>query len=466
MATEPHQAPPKLSLVSTLSNRDESPNTFDERVVNGYVEKTEDGVHVYKRPAFVFNQTNLTYTTPLGIFNWNGTIYYIAGGFLVRLNGPAYGPIDTTAHQYSFVGLAVAPAKLVFHNQIKMYVFDGTTVTNSVAGSGLFTMPGLADLDATLYGGAVLNTIRGSGINDPTTWDPLNAIKAQLKFDQMVAIRKQLQYILAFKTDTTEVFWDAGNPTGSPLQAQPGSLIPFGCYSADTIQELDERLIWVGRTPSGSLCVLTLENLHIEVVSTPAIERLLQGKNWSSVYSWACRIGGHKFYCITLVNSNLSLVLDLATGFWSQWTYNGGYLPFVSAASDGAGKVWLQHENGKALFNLVDTAYQDNDPTGASSYSISWDAYTPNWDGKTRNRKVLKRAELIGDQVNSAAYVSWSDDDYRTWSTPRRVNLQNPRPFFDDCGTFYRRAFHIHHEANTALRMKYIELTNILEGAG
>jgi hypothetical protein len=59
--------------------------------------------------------------------------------------------------------------------------------------------------------------------------------------------------------------------------------------------------------------------------------------------------------------------------------------------------------------------------------------------------------------------VSWSDDDYQTFTAEQTVSLNQERPIIQDGSTFRRRAYKITHNANTFLRLKAIQL-NILGG--
>jgi hypothetical protein len=53
--------------------------------------------------------------------------------------------------------------------------------------------------------------------------------------------------------------------------------------------------------------------------------------------------------------------------------------------------------------------------------------------------------------------ISYSDDDYMTFSTPRSVDLSQSRPRLDRCGSFHRRAFKLSHVSNTSMRLEALE---------
>lgn len=456
MNTEP-TSPPRIPLVSSIDARLETPS--DGRIVNGYTEKTVDGEVVIKRPAFTLFRPFGGFVAG-GCFAWIGNVYAVSNwGFFA--NGSLVGLVDSSGGYYSFSPcfLNDGTRGLVLHNQANIYVFDSVSLTH-VPFSGTFC-PGASFLDGTLYLLSKFDAaVVGSALNNPNTWNPLNKINARKEPDIGVAILKHLQYVLVMKQWSMEAFWDAGNPVGSPLQPAPGTLIPFGCRDAASVQQFEDLILWASATKSGNTGVMMMENLQPQTVSTPAVERLLQDANWTSVYSWSGRISGHRFYCLTLPASNLSLVYDITTQRWFQWTHDGGYVPFrFCTQTEDDKRVILQHENGD-LYTLSQTDFLDD------GQDIMVDIYTPNWDGGTRRRKYLQRLEVIADQTGShSVQLRWSDDDYQTWSNFRTINLGKNRPFTEDLGTFYRRAFHLRYNAPTAFRAKALECINILLGS-
>lgn len=452
MATQ-SSAPPRIPLAAGIEARLETPS--DARVINGFVEKTAEGLMVVKRPAIQLYQT-LPAGGTHGCYWWNNHIYAIANNNLYK-DGVLVGAVSNSGG-FSFASTLGATPKLVFHNNANTYTYDGTTLATVTPGQTFYQ--GFAYLDGTLYGLASPSGIYGSGINDPTTWNALNVINAVQEPDWGTAIFKQLQYVIVFKNWTIEAFWDAGNPTGSPLQSAPGTLIPFGTQQPGSIQQFEDTLIWASATRSGSIGVMMMENLKPQTISTPDIERLLQDADWTTIYSWSGRISGHRFYCLTIVNNNISLVYDLTTQMWYQWTYNGNYLPFMFCTSLPTRQVILQHENG-SLYTLSQTAFTD------AGVDVPVDIYTPSWDGQTRKRKVLKRLDFISDQAGmKTLQMRWSDDDYQHWSNYRNIDLSQTRPYTEDLGTFTKRAFHLHYNQPTAFRIKALECSNLMLGSG
>jgi len=313
---------------------------------------------------------------------------------------------------------------------------------------------GVAWLDGTTY---VIDTsakIWGSNLNDSTAWMALNYITAQSEQDGGVAIARQLANIIALKQWTTEVFYDAANSIGSPLLPVSNSKQPFGCVNADSIVSISDRLIWLGTNKSGAKQVVLMENLVCKAISTQPIERLLDTANCSQAYGWSHKEMGHIFYGLTLPLANYTFVYDLTSGVWYQWTDpNGNYFPVVDSTFTSAQGHLMQHISSGNLLTPSATTYSDQ------GVLFPVDLYTPKFDGGTRFSKMLTSLEVIGDTVSgSILNIRFSDDDYKSWTNFRSVNLFENRPILWDCGTFRSRAFHLRHLSNTPMRISSVDL--------
>jgi hypothetical protein len=446
-------SPQRLPLLVPADNRYEAVNK-DARMVNCFAERSPEGDYwINKRVG------TLLYASyggaGQGMYNWQGDLYAINGGTL-RKNGAVVGSVDATNGVYTFSSTLGSTPKLVMGNGVKAYVYDGTTLTQITSSNFPSSfVKGIAYLDGTIYVMDQKAKIYGSNLNDPLTWGALNNLIAQVEPDGGVALAKQLVYVIALKQWTTEAFYDAANASGSPLAPVQGAKSSYGCVSADTVQSIDDILIWVSANRSGGPQVVRMEALTTKVISTKPIERLLAPAVATAFSSMEFRHDGHRFYVLTNTAANLTLSYDLDEGLWYQWTdSNGNYLPIVSATFDSALNHYWQHAtNGKVY--LADGAYYNDDGS-----LITVDIITPNYDaGSRRAKKVLSSLEVIGDQTpGSLMQVRRTDDDYTTWSTFRTIDLGSRRPRLVNEGSFYRRAYHFRHRSNTPMRVKAVEL--------
>lgn len=443
-----------LPLFAPLANRDAS-ILKDSRLINGFAEKgqgeTGEEVWVYKRPGLLPLST-VAVGTGLGVFNWNNDIYSIFDGQLYK-NGVAKGAVDTTS-SYTFTSCLGATPKLFLKNKAAAYNYDdgGGLVKVTDVHYPATTVRGCVYLDGTTYVMTPASAIDGDNFNDPTTWDPLNTLLVQIEPDLPQCLAKQLVYVVAIKTVETEVFYDAGNGTGSPLGPVQGSKLGVGARSAESVTRCGDDLAWVGTTSEGSIQVMYMSKVHGEAISTPPVERLLAPLDFSVVYAWSAKVAGHRYYVVTLKNSNLTLAFDLSSGLWYIWTdSNGNYLPIVSATYNSAAQPVLQHESNGKLYTLDAATFQDD---GAN---FTFSLFTPNYDGGLRTTKTCSMVDVVADEINTNIHISWSDDDYQTFTAPQTVNLNQTRVTIQDGSSYRKRAFNITHTDNTFLRIKSLQ---------
>lgn len=451
--------PKRLPLVIEPENRGDSVD-YDSRLVNCFIERKGEGegaqYWLFQRPGLdESSRPPMANAVGRGVFNWKGDIYSIFGDTLYK-NGGALSPaIDTTNGVYRFDSVLGATPKLVLGNGVEGYYYDdgGGLVNISDGDFPAAFRKGWAYLDGTLYVLVSTAHIQGSDINDPAAWNPLNSILAQVEPDQGVALGKQLVYVVALKQWSAEVFYDAGNASGSPLGAVQGAKMNFGCAHQDSVQDVNGVLLWLSATEEAGLQVVAVDALKISVVSTPAVERLLRNADLTTVYSWQIKVGGHRFYILTIVEENLTLAYDLTDRFWHQWTdTDGNYFPIVASTYNSSRQAILQHEsNGRLYTASMDYATDDGDV-------VQIDIYTPNFDGGTRRRKQMNMLKIVGDQQpGSILQVRVNDFDYnpKHWTNFRTFNMAQKDPWIDNCGTFVRRIHNFRHRC--AVRMPRIQ---------
>lgn len=425
-------------------------------MVNAYAEKSVSGtLMVYKRPGLT-STIVLPAGSGQGIFNWLGDIYVIIGGNFYK-NTTLISAALSGSGLYTFSSTRGATPTLFLHNSTFAWKYDSVNGLVVVDPPQFGTLAdGQAYLDGTTYVMLPDATIYGSGINavDSGSWGALTYIVAQSEPDQGIMLEKQLVYVVALKQWSVEIFYDAGNPSGSPLGAVQGAKINLGCRAAGSVCNIEGKLFWVSAARNGNVGVVTMESLKLQSIATDPIVRLLQQADFTVVWSFGIKINGHSFYVLTLKNSNLTLVYDASTGLWSQWTdANGNYFPFVSATFSTNQQILLQHETNGIIYTMDQVHFTDN---GAI---IPVDIYTPNYDGGTRIKKVLWKVDFVADQTpGSIVLARNSDDDYQTWTNFRTLDLSKKRAYLTNCGTFFQRAYHFHHTGNVPFRIQAVDL--------
>jgi hypothetical protein len=182
------------------------------------------------------------------------------------------------------------------------------------------TVRGIVYLNGTYYVMTPSGAIYGSDINNPSKWSALNVIQSQMEPDGGVALFRQLNLIVAFSGYSTEFFYDAANPTGSPLLPYSSAFLEIGCASADSIAYMENSIFFVGVAKQKGRSVYLLEGTNPVLKSNPFVDRILNKDDLSDVKSFFIKISGHGFYVLSLGQTGITLVFDTVSGLWGKWT--------------------------------------------------------------------------------------------------------------------------------------------------
>ena len=473
--------PYRLPFVPALTNRDKF-GEIDARLVNCYAETDPiSGLpFIRKRPGF----GALAYGSATVGVKGRGCFYWRDAGRMcyattANLTVSGMAAITTANSAHTHFEPYVIPSTGIAY--LFMESFGGNTyIANS--NTNVITQvtdpdfpslraAGAVMLDGTMYVMDYLGNIRGSDLNDPFSWSASNTIAANAVPGAGLYLARQLNYILAFKDSSIEVFYNAGNPTGSPLSRVDGALKTIGLDNGSSVgvTACEDALVFLASgsaVSSRGVRVALMRNLEITYISTPAVERQIAYMRSLGSYSWASylAVGGKRFYVLSFQSATYSLVYDFDEKLWYEWAAYGGsgIYPLGFFTSTTAGSTYGQNtEAGGALYPVNTDDIYTNDNGNAQVVEI----YTARFDGGTNRRKTLSKLYLNADSVQTSVLtpagtisLRWSDDDYQTWSSYRTLDLSKKRPFLANLGTFNRRIFNYKYSADTALRLHSTDL--------
>lgn len=470
------QKPARWPLVAQAANRGES-FLKDARLVNAIAEKDPNTGEwqVQKRIGYTLGYTVAGANVGGGCYNWGPintgkNLYSVFCSGLTSslfIDGAVTGASSldriNSGQKFNFVETqGQATRYLVFAGPFTVYYTSGAGWTAApIPAHGAF-IRGLAYLDSTIYFMDELCNIYGSSLDNPTiAWSATNRIIANKIAGDGIGLINLLQYVIALKSNSREVFYDAGNPTGSPLSPIDGALSNYGCVDQGSVQVIDNVLFYLSSNKTVSPQLVRVDNLVETVISTPSIDRLFDTAQQSlipgGIISWTFKQGGHRFYGITVQNSNVTLVYDIDQNLWYQWTSStGGFFPFVATGYGGSGTNHAIQGILDGSIYFFDGAY--NTPTD-NGVITPVDIYTPSTDFMTRRGKTLHRMYIRSDQTpGSILYIRRSNNDYKTWSNFRRLDLGKNNPYIDNEGTFIKRAYNFRHASQTDFRIRSADL--------
>ena len=297
--------------------------------------------------------------------------------------------------------------------------------------------------------------VYNSDVDNVFGWGTGNFVTAEIFPDNVVALARQNNQIIAFGSTSGEFLYDAAATGGSPFARNDSAVLQMGIAAPYAIYQNEKFCLFVGQSDSGGRAVWLVEGFQPKKVSTEFIERILdaEGTSLATARGFGLRTKGHLFFIIRLTNT--SIVYDLEEKVWHEWTTNsnGSHTAFaaIGAADSGAGYSYLLHPTNGVVYNLSTSAYDD------SGTSILMEIYTAKFDLDTMNRKFMHNLNIVGDlQTGSTISLRWSDDDYQTWSNWKTLDMAS-RAFFTRLGSFRRRAFNIKYTDNYPCRLEFLE---------
>lgn len=420
-----------------------------------FVENSSDGSgFIYKnsQAAYVYSFATFTATTGTGTTVMN--ISEVTEGTVVvgmELSGGTLSGTTTITSFGTFNGTS---------GTVNLSTTDTWTNPTTVTGEGFIqitdadypeeTVRGICYLDGTYYVMTPEAAIYGSDINDPFTWSALNVIQANAEPDLGVALFRQLNLLCAFGEYSTQFFYDAGNPTGSPLLPYSSANLEVGCASAESIAQAENTLFFMGKARQKGCTIYKLEGTNLSPsLSTPFIDRILNEDTLVGVSSFFIKIGGHGFYILTLPNSSITLVLDVDTGLWSKWTqltagteltgatftWSNGLVTAVKAShgiSDGDYSVIANSNpsgyNYSGAVNVVDAntiTYPIESNPGVYVGSASITPYTETYFNMAAYTQ-LGSLDLVQDSTTGTVY-SVSTGEYEDNGVPIKFHLRTSK---------------------------------------
>jgi len=315
--------------------------------------------------------------------------------------------------------------------------------------------PSLAFLDGSLYlilkktDGSNSADIYNSDSDNPYSWNPINFIVAEQFPDNLSALARQNNMLVAFGTESTEFFYDAGNTAGTPLARNTSYTLQIGIAAPNAILQNEKFCLFVAQSRSGGRAAWMLDGFVPKKISDEYIERILdaEGDALVGATGFGLRTNGHFFFVINLTSK--TLVYDLEERMWHEWSG----IALVNSTDANTGKAVVQDASNGKLYFMDPTLGTDD------GVNISMEVFTSKLDFDTMNIKAMQSLNVVSDQVGTSTtmQIRWSDDDYRTWSNWRVLNF-NPRAFTTSLGSFRRRAFNLQYSGGLPARFESLEL--------
>lgn len=464
-----------IGVVGTMVvGRTNAASDKDQRFINCYPITVKNSVtnqataYLIKRPGFQAHITPEAGSVGNAVYVWVGN----SAKLITAFGGTNSGIYDSTTSLGSITGVCTGITETILSGTANLAFTSSDNTGWFYPAAGALTkisdadFPGnagrtLAGTFAHMDGYAFVmdstGRIYNSDLNSISGWTANSFITANLNPDGGVGCIKHRNHIIAFGTQSYEVFYNAGNAAGSPLARRDEASRTIGLINKDSLVALEDTVAFVGTADRGGLAVYILDGFDTKRISTPEIESQLILTSLTNIKATANKIMGRTFiyvvcgsttyvYC---VEENLWHEVSSQTPLWNRMAgvaSGSSYVTYAVSTSSTGGKVYI--------LNPANFVFQDDGYTYTASFQTSLIDF-----GDT-HKKTLEEVVVVGDTTTSTSTLSlsFSTDDYVTFGGTRTVDLSENRPRFTKGPTFRRLSIKGSHSSNTSMRLQSLDV--------
>ena len=318
----------------------------DERTVNWYLERTDEGLARGKTP-FVLHGTpgykvfaSLNGQPIRGLFWQDGRGFAVAGKqffeFFASGDSTLIGTVDEDAD----------PATISSNgtNGFQLFITSGGEGYIYSLASGLFNVIADVDLQRPIKAGAFMDgyfvslkdnssQFQLSELNDGLLWDGTQVAQRSTGSDHVVAMIVEHRNLWLIGSKTSEIWYDSGNAS-FPFQPIPGAFLESGAIAAFSPQIMNEGVYWLAQSERGDGIVNFATGYQPTRISTHALEHHIQGfPRLDNAIGFTYQQEGHAFYLLFIPLGDTHQVWDGTTRSWHEralWDVaNHCYIPDI-----------------------------------------------------------------------------------------------------------------------------------------
>jgi len=394
---------------------------------NWYPELTPTGksqIALYPTPGLtLFGNVG---TGPIrGSIVFGDYLYVVAGNTVYQVNNAGghtalTGTLSTTGGRVSMA-----------HNGTIMWIADGTNgyavTSTTVTTSTQSNYPDTATQVVFFDGRFIVNDPTNTGrwylsetyINDGTTesyWTATGFATAERDPDALVSIIANNRQLWFIGASTAEPWYNAGALT-VPYEPIQNGFSEWGCAAEHSPATADGSVFWLTKNKQGQGQVVQTKGYAPQVISTDAIAtKIADMAVISDAFGYTYQAYRHTFYVLTFPTEAVTLVYDIATNMWHEWSSKD---------------IGRHRGNSHSFFN---GEHVIGDYSDGKLYKLDYAVFTDNGDVITRKRRSphlhaddrmahhrsirIDFEEGVGNasDTDPQAMLRWSDDGGHTWS--------------------------------------------------
>lgn len=457
--TTPLLGPPNQRSTGTGDRR--FVNVLYDVVTSAITKEAE--VYCLKRPGFAnHTQPPAGNATGRGIYAWgaNGNIYSVFDNKIYSDTTDLGVTLAASSGRVWFVETpetASAQLLIVSDGTDNYNIQTNDTITqideNDDAQYPTSNLGPIDYLDGFLFqaqsDGQIWNT---DPVNDFDSWTASGVLTAGFHGDALEATLLIGDQLFAFGKKTIETFFNNGNPSGSPLLRIDQNVIEIGLASKNSLSRYKGFACFVGESGGGRQVWMIGKGV-LKDISDAALNRFLaaEGTSISSCTAWMEMVAGQIVYVLNLSSANRTFVYSVTNDMWCEWEIAAGGAKFNGiAATSLDGTTYVQDASNGRVYTFSPTTFQDS----GSNFTVTMQPTKK--DHGTLNRKFVSSLDIIGDTTTGSMSVSYSDNDFSSFSTAVTVDMSLPLKRVHRLGSYRERAYKLTYTQNAAMRVQAI----------
>lgn len=202
------------------------------------------------------------------------------------------------------------------------WVLDLTTLAlNEITGDGWPGASSLSFIDGYVIASKPNSRqFNISGLLDATQWNAIDFALKEGGADNLVTCFADHRELWLFGEETSEVWWDSGNPN-FPFELFQGGFVEVGCAAALSPAKFDNSLGWLGRDARGHAVVYRANGYAPNRISTHALEFAMSNyPRIDDAIGSSHQYRGHTFYRLDFPSANPAPATGVAAG--ATWLYD------------------------------------------------------------------------------------------------------------------------------------------------
>lgn len=310
-----------------------SVNADAEETINLYPESTPPGtgkVPIYlKGTACVAPFTALGDAPIRGVFHQDGRAFAVGGETFCEVFSDgslvSYGPVTNDDLPVSFASNGSAGSQVLLISAGFGYIFDLLLNTLTLIAdpdfptrSGGSRGPLMCWFMDGYFGVMIEGTRRFqiSALEDGTSWDALDVAERSEGSDNLGAMIRNHREIWALGTQTSEVWYDNGDPL-FPFAPIQGVFVEHGIAAPWSAHRRDNTIAWIGLDERGQGVWYAANGYTPDRISTYAVDLDLQRSTvLSTTRAFSQQQTGHLFQWSYTSDRAKSWVFDVTEGLW------------------------------------------------------------------------------------------------------------------------------------------------------